>query len=219
MKTVTCSVQICNDPVRFCDLPAHRRGWCSKHYGRYCRTGDPLGTIGSPHDESLEQRIARASVFVDGTDGCLVPKGSRNMGWRGKTRALRQWSWICAFGPIPDGLKISRANICGTSKCVNAAHLLLTDGWYLDPINGYVLNGYHKAQHRVVMEQAIGRELLPGETVHHRNGMRDDNRLSNLQLKPSNHGQGQSIPDLLEWADEIIERYRGMSDEPYAQDG
>ena len=38
------------------------------------------------------------------------------------------------------------------------------------------------AKHRLVIEQNIGRYLRSDEHVHHRNHIRDDNRLSNLQL-------------------------------------
>lgn len=45
-------------------------------------------------------------------------------------------------------------------------------------------------EHRFVMQQSLGRALADHETVHHLNGVRDDNRLANLQLRSGHHGEG-----------------------------
>lgn len=74
-------------------------------------------------------------------------------------------------------------------------------GGYVTP-QGYrkvARNGTHVMEHRVVMEQVLGRSLSEFENVHHINGIRDDNRPENLELWVKPQPSGQRVADLVAW--------------------
>lgn len=62
-------------------------------------------------------------------------------------------------------------------------------------------------QHRYVMEQHLGRALLKDETVHHLDGNRQHNDISNLELFSSRHGPGQRVADKVAFAIDILRTY------------
>lgn len=61
--------------------------------------------------------------------------------------------------------------------------------------------------HVVVMEKHIGRFLTPGETVHHKNGIRSDNHVDNLELWSQMHPYGQRVEDMISFCSDYLSEY------------
>ena len=72
--------------------------------------------------------------------------------------------------------------------------------------------GQYVFEHILVMEQVLGRHLLRQESVHHRNGVREDNRPQNLELWTRPQPTGIRVSDAIVWAREILTRYTGVPD-------
>ena len=113
--------------------------------------------------------------------------------------------------------KLHYSRVRFTGEPGQAERLIAKDGNRRHKIKGgYVqVNDPHNRQrngileHRLVMEQYLGRKLEAHENVHHINGVRDDNRIENLELWSTSQPIGQRVEDKVKWALEIIALYGG----------
>jgi hypothetical protein len=69
-------------------------------------------------------------------------------------------------------------------------------------------------EHILVAGDILGRYLIGGETVHHLNFVRDDNRPENLELRVKPQPSGISAVDAIAWAHAILDRYEGVGTPP-----
>lgn len=162
--------------VEDCDRASVIRGWCTAHYHRWRRFGTPEGAGGA-----LRER-QEGPCSIEGCDGTAVTRG-----WCG--RHYQRWQ---EYGDPEEPMRRARAGE-STKRWTN------NDGYVLIRLQGKTV-----LEHRHVMEEMLSRKMMPGETVHHKNGVRTDNRRENLELWVSTRS-GQRVADLVAF---VVERYR-----------
>jgi biotin operon repressor len=83
----------------------------------------------------------------------------------------------------------------GTTRVTREGYVVVKvslDWPWLGQMSGYG-DGTWIPQHRAVMAEHLGRALMKGEQVHHKDGDRTNNSITNLQLRTSAHGSGVSF--------------------------
>lgn len=205
-----------------CELPLRTRGWCNLHYNRWRRHGDvqvdapPRSRVGSPNRPRVGnlvlctecKEMLPEEAFDQRRSRCRPCSRIYNKRIRDAKKS------VCADCGVPCHKTSKRCHSCAN------LHRRTSPGpsrRFVRP-DGYVmLNGYWDhpnankrgviAEHKKVMAETLGRPLRPGENVHHKNGVRGDNRPENLELWVISQPAGQRPADLVEWAYEILARY------------
>jgi hypothetical protein len=78
------------------------------------------------------------------------------------------------------------------------------------------MSGPYVFEHILVAEDLHGRFVRDGETVHHPNGIREDDRPENLELWRIPQPSRIRVKDAIEWAHAILEQYEGVGAPPTA---
>ena len=89
-----------------------------------------------------------------------------------------------------------------TKHCSNKCHGLsrrkrsISSGGYITirmPEHPNAMKNGRIYEHTKIMSEILGRPLKKGELVHHKNGIRSDNRSENLELWSTGHPKGQKL--------------------------
>lgn len=116
----TCSVDECNEKCI-------ARNYCTKHYQRWKKYGDPLATKTAPNDEPADERLKRHGWTIT-ESGCWEWNGNTSdrrgygsLRFHGRTVKAHRLAYSTWVGEIPEGMVVM--HLCDNPPCINPDHL------------------------------------------------------------------------------------------------
>lgn len=233
MDEAVCSVAVC-------DRPAWAKGFCRAHHQRWRTTGDAGETPVRP---------------VQDRGGLCTLEGCDRVRKTAGLCSAHYWRLRVHGDPGSAEVKTYRAGTCSVAGCdrrtvgrglcrmhyerqrkgreVGSAAPQRRAAGAGSIANGYLVvtvsPGRSRLAHRVLMETLLGRPLAKGETVHHVNGDRSDNRTDgsldaryrsgNLELWSSWQPAGQRVSDKIQYAQDLLRRYAPQLLAPNSETG
>lgn len=161
------------------------RGLCAKCYSRNLNRGC-LDLIALPR--SRDGGRSGYDLNARCLD-CDIERSERPCGWK-RGLCLKCYT---------------RHDHAGTLDDVGIPRRKIGDRFYSGKYVNVVTETGTWSEHRLVMEQILGRILAPGESVHHKNLQCDDNSPENLELWYSPQPCGARVSDLIEY---LVEHHR-----------
>lgn len=156
----------------------------------------------------IRKRGAYWNCICDCGKTAVVKGAKLRSGWTRSCGCLLQEALKARRGPANHNWK-------GGRKRSGQGYIKILRPTHPNPDNmGYV------PEHRLIMEEHLDRFLLPEETVHHKNGIRNDNRIENLELWRGKHSNEQRVYDRVLDAVETLQQYSpnllsGLCDDTY----
>ena len=192
--------------VEGCERLVIARGWCSMHYWRWHKSGN-VGEV-EPRRKGLRPCKVEScdNRAVTRDDLCATHyQRKRLYGNSDGSFALSKKCVVCGSPAVvtPRSDEYCRDHYKGFVFGLVVAGDLVGS----KRPNGYVYHSVFKqgyAEHRIVVEHQLGRPLHEWESVHHKNGIRDDNRPENLELWVTHQPYGQRLEDIISW---VVENY------------